>query len=116
EIKPDVMEAMETYYWPGNVRELEHAVERAIALAGNATFLKREHLVERSPTHKMAVMVPKKIRPLREVVEDAESSHIREVLAITGDHRAQAASLLGISRKNLWEKMRLYGIDGAPEP
>ncbi len=115
EIKPEVMEAMETYYWPGNVRELEHAIERAIALAGQATFLKREHLVERSPSHKMALNVPSKIQPLRDVVEEAEREHIREVLKITADHRAQAASLLGISRKNLWEKMRLYGIEGVED-
>ena len=113
EIKPDVMDAMEAYYWPGNVRELEHAIERAIALAGNATFLKREHLVERSPVHKMALQVPRKIKGLKDVVEEAETEHIKEVLKITANHKAQAASILGISRKNLWEKMKLYGIDGS---
>ena len=113
EIKPQVLEAMNAYYWPGNVRELEHAIERAIALAGQATFLKQEHLVERSPAYKTALNVPTKVRTLRDVVEDAESAHIRAVLGLTSDHRAQAASLLGISRKNLWEKMKLYGIEGA---
>ena len=113
EIKPEVMDAMEAYYWPGNVRELEHAIERAIALAGNATFLKREHLVERSPVHKMAMQVPRKIKGLKDVVEEAETEHIKEVLKITANHKAQAASILGISRKNLWEKMKLYGIDGS---
>jgi len=112
QIKDDVMEAMESYYWPGNVRELEHAIERAIALAGNAKFLKREHLVERSPVHKMALNVPRKIPTLKEVVEEAETEHIREVLKITANHKAQAASILGISRKNLWEKMKLYEVDG----
>jgi DNA-binding NtrC family response regulator len=112
EIKPEVMEVMEAYYWPGNVRELENAVERSIALAGNATFLKREHLVERSPDHKLALNVPRRISPLKQVVEEAEREHILAVLKITGDHRAQAASLLGISRKNLWEKMKLFGIEG----
>lgn len=110
DVKAEVMAAMETYLWPGNVRELEHAVERAIALSGNAKWLQREHLVERSPLHKMAVNVPTRIRHLKEVVEDAEREHIKEVLAITANHRAQAASLLGISRKNLWEKMKLYDI------
>jgi two-component system NtrC family response regulator len=114
EVKPEVLEAMEAYYWPGNVRELEHAIERAIALAGHATFLKKEHLVERSPRHKLALQVPERIRTLREVAEEAEREHIQEVLKITGDHRAQAASILGISRKNLWEKMKFYGI-GGPE-
>ncbi|MAG56245.1 MAG: hypothetical protein CMJ83_08145 [Planctomycetes bacterium] len=112
QIRDEDLLVMESYYWPGNVRELEHAIERGIALAGNATFLKREHLVERSPVHKMALNVPRRIQTLKEVVEEAETEHIKEVLKITANHRAQAASLLGISRKNLWEKMKLYGIDG----
>jgi len=112
QVKSEVMDAMEGYYWPGNVRELEHAIERAIALAGSATFLKREHLVERSPDHKMAHKVPSKVLTLKEAVEDTETEHIKEVLKLTANHKAQAASILGISRKNLWEKMRLYGIDG----
>ena len=63
----------------------------------------------------MALNVPTRIRTLKEVVEESEKEHIREVLKITADHRAQAASLLGISRKNLWEKMKLYAIEGPPE-
>jgi len=45
-------------------------------------------------------------RPLREVVREAEAAHIRRVLKHTGGHRANSAKILGISRKNLWEKMR----------
>ena len=116
EVKDDVLEAMEEYSWPGNVRELEHAVERAIALAGGARLLKREHLVERSPLFKQAARPPGGLRPLRDVVEDAERRHLKEVLKLVGNHRAQAAHVLGISRKNLWEKLKAYGIaDGEDE-
>jgi DNA-binding NtrC family response regulator len=45
-------------------------------------------------------------RTLREVVREAEARHIRRVLEHTGGHRANTAKILGISRKNLWEKMR----------
>jgi DNA-binding NtrC family response regulator len=116
EVKPEVLEAMAEYSWPGNVRELEHAVERAIVLAGGARVLKKEHLVERSPLFKQAPKTPGGLRPLREVVEEAEKRHLREVLKLSGNHRSQAASVLGISRKNLWEKLKFYGIDdGAGE-
>ena len=111
EIKPDVMAAMESYYWPGNVRELEHAIERAIAFAGNGRILKKEHLVETSPVHKKALAVPTHLMTLKEFVEEAEKEHIRNILKTTNGHKAQAADVLGISRKNLWEKMRLYGIE-----
>ncbi|MCB9831167.1 MAG: sigma-54-dependent Fis family transcriptional regulator [Planctomycetes bacterium] len=111
EIKSDVLAAMEAYYWPGNVRELEHAIERAIAFAGSGRFLKKEYLVETSPIHKKAMAVPNHLMTLREFVEDAEKEHISNILRATNGHKAQAADVLGISRKNLWEKMRLYGIE-----
>lgn len=48
---------------------------------------------------------------LKEVVRDAEAAHIRRVLKAVEGHRANAARVLGISRKNLWEKMKEFGID-----
>jgi len=56
--------------------------------------------------------VPQRVNTLKEVVEEAECGQIRSVLKLTGNHRAEAARQLGISRKNLWEKMKLYGIEG----
>jgi DNA-binding NtrC family response regulator len=44
------------------------------------------------------------------VVTQAEEQYIRYILKLTGGHKGQAAKLLGISRKNLWEKMKEYGI------
>jgi two-component system response regulator AtoC len=55
--------------------------------------------------------VPSHLMTLREFVEDAEKEHIGNILRATNGHKAQAADVLGISRKNLWEKMRLYGIE-----
>ncbi|MCP5114982.1 MAG: hypothetical protein GY953_29480, partial [bacterium] len=45
-------------------------------------------------------------------VQNAEQEHIKRVLNTTKNHKAQAAALLGISRKNLWEKMKDYEISG----
>ena len=55
------------------------------------------------------------VRPLRDVMREAEAEHIRSALVSTGGHRSQTAELLGISRKVLWEKLRDFGID-ADEP
>src|SRR5688572_10131199 len=41
-VAAEVLEALQSYSWPGNVRELEHAIERAIALAGDERMLKKE--------------------------------------------------------------------------
>ncbi|MFO0982077.1 MAG: sigma-54 dependent transcriptional regulator [Planctomycetota bacterium] len=111
EVKSDVMEALVEHPWPGNVRELENSVERAIALAGEAHFLKKEHLLRPSREFKTATQLSGRLKTLKEVIEDCEKDHIRRVLRVTRGHRAQAASILGISRKNLWEKLRDYGIE-----
>jgi DNA-binding NtrC family response regulator len=110
QVKPDVMEALQTYLWPGNVRELENSVARAVALSGGATFLKKEHLLPLSAKFRSALDVGDGVRPLREVLRDTEREYIARVLKTTAGHRTQAADLLGISRKVLWEKIRDLGI------
>ena len=52
------------------------------------------------------------VRPLGEVVAGAEQRCIAKALARCGGNRSHTAALLGISRKNLWEKMRRHGIGG----
>jgi DNA-binding NtrC family response regulator len=110
EIKPETMEELIRYPWPGNVRELRHAIERAIALAGEGRFLKREHLIQPSDEFRSGTRISTRVPTLKEVVEDAEKEHMKNVLKLTRGHRAQAAKLLGITRKNLWEKLRDYGL------
>ncbi len=111
EIPPAVMEKMERYSWPGNVRQLENAVERAVALAGNETVLREEHLLGDQPRLPAEGEAPGEVLTLEEARRKAEIRAILSALACTGGHKAQAAKILGISRKNLWEKMRDYGIE-----
>jgi two-component system response regulator AtoC len=107
---------LERYPWPGNVRELENAVQRAIALAGTKSELAVEDLLPLDSRWRGAVEVPGEVRPLREVMREAEVAHIRRALQQTGGHRSQTADLLGISRKVLWEKMRDFGIEAPTFP
>jgi DNA-binding NtrC family response regulator len=105
----ETREAAARHSWPGNVRELENSVRRAIALSADTGELKAEHLVVAGPRTRHVEAVEEEgpvERPLREVVREAEARHIRRVLQHTRGHRANAAKILGISRKNLWEKMR----------
>jgi DNA-binding NtrC family response regulator len=105
------MAMLERYPWPGNVRELENAVQRAIALAGSAGELAAEHLLPPDPRWRGATEVPDEVRPLREVLKQAERAHLVRALELTGGHRSQTAELLGISRKVLWEKVRDHDIE-----
>jgi DNA-binding NtrC family response regulator len=112
-VPPEVMAELQAYRWPGNVRELENAVERAVALAGPDRVLRRELFLEGAARRRRRGDDEDggPLQTLKEVVHDAEARAIRRVLAATEGHRAQAAHALGISRKNLWEKMKEYGIE-----
>ena len=113
-VPPEVMAELAAYRWPGNVRELENAVERAIALAPPTRTLSRDVLLESALRRRGKTREEgdgEALVSLKEVVREAEAAHIRRVLKIAGGHRANAAQTLGISRKNLWEKMREYGIE-----
>jgi DNA-binding NtrC family response regulator len=107
EVDRETMEAMLGHPWPGNVRELENAVERAIALAGEETVLDRANLLpsrsetpgSRAPTGTLA-----------DAVREAERRHIAAALEAAGGRRKEAADMLGISRKTLWEKAKKLGI------
>ena len=113
-VPPEVMAELAAYRWPGNVRELENAVERAIALSGPDCILSREALLEAAGRRRRRGGDESEDGPLvslRDVVRDSEATHIRRVLKACAGHRANAAKTLGISRKNLWEKMKDYGIE-----
>jgi DNA-binding NtrC family response regulator len=112
-ISPEVREEMQRYFWPGNVRELENAVERAIALAGPDGVLLKEHLLRSRGDRPAPGPAGGLVRTLKEAGVAAEKDAILAALRLTHGHRAQAAKVLGISRKSLWEKMRAYGIEDA---
>lgn len=114
-IARQTMALLERYPWPGNVRELENAVQRALALAGPEHELAAEDLLPVDRRWRGAAAVPKEIRPLREVVKAKEREHLALALEWTGGHRSQAADLLGISRKVLWEKLKEHQLEDGPE-
>ncbi|HIF40930.1 MAG TPA: sigma-54-dependent Fis family transcriptional regulator [Planctomycetes bacterium] len=101
---------LDGYAWPGNVRELENAVQRGIALAGARSELAAEDLLPQDSRWRGALEVHDEIQPLRELLSQTERAHLRRAIEATGGHRSQAASLLGISRKVLWEKLKTHGL------
>jgi transcriptional regulator with PAS, ATPase and Fis domain len=117
-IEPEAMAALLGYRWPGNVRELQHAVQRAIAFGGHTGTLRKEHFLrdfkDRPPEGTQTPGDDR--RQLKEVVAATEKMHIQNVLGMTHGKIEEAANILGISRKNLWEKRKQYGLlDGEGE-
>ena len=99
--------ALTRYPWPGNVRELQHCLERASVLSLNP-LLNAENLFGASASLPAENDTLK--QALSDHLQDCERAYIRRALIECDGRIADTATLLGISRKNLWEKMRKLGM------
>ena len=100
-------QALLNYPWPGNVRELKHCLERACILS-QQTELTAELLFDDLPAPQQESSLTEE--SLSEYIHDCERKYICNCLRNHNGHIAETATSLGISRKNLWEKMKKLGI------
>jgi DNA-binding NtrC family response regulator len=107
-LKPDAEQALLDYPWPGNIRELKHCIERACILSGERE-LGAEDFFGAPVT---ATARPGMRGTLTGYLQERERDYIVQALTRHGWHIARSAESLGISRKNLWEKMKKLGIEG----
>jgi DNA-binding NtrC family response regulator len=108
--------AVASHRFPGNVRELMHAVQHAMLLARGAPIdLQHLPISVRGPRDEEARPESATMRPLSQAMKEFERAYLSRVLDAFDGKRTAAADLLGISRKNLWEKVRMHGLSAAGE-
>ena len=110
-ISPSAYEALLSYDYPGNVRELKHAIERAVLLSKNGIIDLKNLPEELSPFHSFEKNCFINNFSLKECMEKFEKNLIIKTLEECSWKKTEAAKKLGISRKALWEKLKIYGID-----
>jgi DNA-binding NtrC family response regulator len=102
--------ALSQFSFPGNVRQLEHAIQHAVVLAGD-TNIDVQHLPRDIAHAGDAVLSGSPLpRPLGAALKEFEREYLLRALAEADGKRTLAAEILGISRKNLWEKLRMHGF------
>jgi two-component system, NtrC family, response regulator AtoC len=111
-VTPSALAALTQYSWPGNIRELRSVVDRAAALAGDGPLdVKDFPGLGRNGNgngngHGAANGGTALGLDLKSQVEAVERQAILRALEASGGNRRQAASLLGISLRTLFYKMR----------
>jgi DNA-binding NtrC family response regulator len=102
--------ALSQFAFPGNVRQLEHAIQHALVLAVDSD-IDIQHL-PRDIAHAGDVVLTGSPlpRPLGAALKEFEREYLLRALAEADGKRTLAAEILGISRKNLWEKLRMHGF------
>jgi DNA-binding NtrC family response regulator len=106
----EAAKALQSYRYPGNVRELRNLIERVSVLAPGPKIevwdLPIEMRGEAAPTERE----DEREENLAQAVARAEKECILRALKKTADNKTEAAAILGISRKNLWEKMKNFDL------
>lgn len=102
---------LQEHDFPGNVRELANSLERAV-IVSSGDEIKLSDLPE--SFRAAAEGRRSRNRPLS--LAEIEAAHVAETLASTNGNKTEAARILGISRKNLYERLaRLPKQNGKKE-
>ena len=102
----EVLDVFEAYPWPGNVRELENVIVRAVVSCRKDTIGLGD-LPESVRSYREAVPSDLVIE-VGSTIEEAEIKLIEETLRTVDGNRSQAAKLLGLRRKALYNKLEQY--------
>jgi DNA-binding NtrC family response regulator len=102
------MASLVAYDWPGNVREVKNFAERtALVAAGEEVDVRHlpEKISRETGTLSQTITIPvgTSIRRIEETV-------IRKTLISVNNNKSQAARILGLSRKTLYEKLNSFRI------
>src|SRR4030095_6372165 len=112
----DARELLLRHPWPGNTRELQNAVERAL-ITCEGTLVTAAHLAIPLPSEQMTPSrSAEPERPAASMaLEELERKAIIEALQRTHGHKERAAHLLGLTRFQLYNRLRRYNIEVSAE-
>lgn len=100
----DTMQLFQSYSWPGNLRQMKNVIKYATLLATGRYITRKElpeELTENLLSH--ANIQLKNVEYERDL--------IRKALQECGNNKTRAAQLLGIDRKTLYNKLKIYQLD-----
>ena len=106
-IGQDALEYCMNYKWPGNVRELKNTIQRAMILSKKSVIT-----AESLPEH-VLINETQEVCDALEVglpLKELEKKYIKRTLQYTCGNKVQAASMLAISRRALYNKIKAYNL------
>ena len=127
-VSDDLIAALLLHDWPGNIRQLANELRRVVAMSEAGQILTSDHLscavtqkwrqahrvagvgAEECTEHGGPALRVNLEQPLPRAIEELERAFIDRAMLASGGRVAEAAQLLGISRKGLFLKRRRWGL------
>jgi transcriptional regulator with GAF, ATPase, and Fis domain len=122
-VSTEARQTLLEYHWPGNVRELRNILERAAILCDGG-LITSEHLAISPVLHAPPVAAvaaaavpvaiaapPADVPPPKEDLKSMERAMIEKALQNARFNKSQAAKELGLTRHQLYVRMRRYGLE-----
>lgn len=114
-ISPDAQDLLLQHKWPGNIRELRNVCERLSVLATGDEITVKDvrRVLDYNPgatSEQSPPSTPETARPAAKSLSSLEREAILSALEKTGNNKAKAAELLGISRTTLWRKIKDFNL------
>jgi PAS domain S-box-containing protein len=108
-LPPQIMDALTKYNWPGNIRQLQNVIQRYLTL-NQFDPAELRQLTPINIEDEVESEIEDHNLNLTEAVSTLEKRLILQALEKTRWHKANAATILGIPRRTLFRKIKLYEI------
>ncbi|WP_340084428.1 sigma 54-interacting transcriptional regulator [Siminovitchia sp. FSL H7-0308] len=105
-LSDSALECFMNYHWPGNIRELRNVVERMIIFS-EKPIIHAEDITQIFPANTKKAEEKAGLAKEKALLE---KERIQEALNKTFGNKSAAATLLGMSRANLYRKIKQYDI------
>ena len=109
-ITKGAMKILYNYSWPGNIRELFNVIDRS-AYFCSGDRIEEDDIMEMLPQEKRKEYGSSEIKSLEAVRDEAEKQAIKRALELYGGNKSKAAQALGVTRSNLYHKMKKNHIE-----
>jgi len=107
-ISKELMRKLIDYDYPGNIRELKNIIDRLVIFSENGNAQLDPNLFSKDA--ETTDVMDDSEKTLRELRKELETKYIRDILQIHNNDMNKVSQVLGITRRQLFNKLVEYGL------